>query len=401
MQRREFLGLGAAAIAGAAQQQEQKKPADESVTATATQDQTPRVGIVLSSYSGSEEHDGTKLKGLADPKPVDANLTAAQFDAMVRRALELGDTLTGGLHTVVSPDDWVVIKPNIVSCYGLGPEIRDGGAHVKYMPGSVTDLRLVRSLINFLIEHKCGARITIAEGSGEWLPMERSKSSTDGWTTTWGGAFDGLSYKSMIADFAKRHPSIRFDIADLNFEDSIEMPVQGTPAASRNPNGTYFIPATIQQCDKLISVSPLKTNPTTGVSLAVKNYFGIAPGSKYGFPKSGLHKLGDPNEVMVDLYSFHPADYAVIGGCWGVEGDPAGADAASVHHNLVIAGTSAIAVDMIGATVMGFELPELKFLPLAEKAGYGGWEMVELIWTRGNELDQAKRVFKKAKPRSA
>ncbi len=392
MQRRAFLGLSAAAIAAA----QQKQPANESVTATATQDATPRVGVALSSFKGGEEHDGTKLNGLADPRPSNADLTDAQFDALVRRAIELGDSRTGGLHTAVGPEDWVVIKPDISSCYGLGPEVKDGGAHLKYIAGSVTDLRLIRTLINWMVEHKCGARITIAEGSGEWLPMERSKSPTDGWTTTWGGAFDGLSYKTMIAEFQKKFPSIKFDLADLNFEDSVEMPVQGTAAASNNANGTYFVPKTIQQCDKLISVSPLKTNRGTGVSLAIGNYTGIAPGSKYGFPKQGLAKLGDPNGVLVDLFSFHPADYAIIGGCYGVEGDPAGGTAQGVHHNLVISGMSATAVDMVGAAVMGFDPAKLKFLTLAEQKGFGGWEMVDLIWTRGNDLEEATRKFKPA-----
>jgi hypothetical protein len=394
MVRREFLGLTAAAIAAA----QQKKPANESVTATATQDTTPRVGVVLSSFTGAAEHDGTKLKGLADPRPNNASLTDAQFDALVRRAIELGDTRTGGLDTAISPDDWVVIKPDITSCYGLGPEIKDGGAHLRYVPGSVTDLRMVRTLIHWLLEHKCGARFTIAEGSPEWLPMERSKSPTDGWTTTWGGAFGGLSYKSLVADLGRKFPAVKFDLVDLNFDEPVELPVQGAPAASKNPSGAYYIPKTIQQCDKLISLSPLKTDRHTGVSLAMKNYIGIAPGSRYGFPKRGLDKLGDPNEVLVDLYSFHPADYAIVGGCFGVEGDPSGDDAASVHHNLVIAGMSAVAVDMVGAAVMGFEPSELKFLSLAEKKGFGGWDMVDLIWTRGNGVEEAARKFRRAAP---
>lgn len=378
MYRREFLGLTTAAIAAAQQQ----KPANESVTATATQDATPRVGVVLSSFAGATEHDETKLKGLADPRPKDADLTDAQFDAMVRRAIELGDTRTGGLHTVVGPEDWVVIKTDISSCHGLG----------EYVPGSVTDLRMIRTLINWMVEHKCGGRITVAEGSGGWQPVERSKASTDGWTTTWGGAFGGLSYKAMIEEFAKKYPSVRFELADLNFEDTVEMPVQGAAAATNNKDGMYWLPKSIQQCDKLISVSPLKIYPKIGASLAMGNYLGIAPGAKYGFPKSGLDKLGDLNDVLIDLYSFHPADYAMAGGCLGVEGHPH----STVHHNLVIAGLSAVAVDTVAGAAMGFEPAELKYLALAEKKGFGGWDMVDLIWTRGNDVEESKRKFRRA-----
>ena len=159
--------------------------------------------------------------------------------------------------------------------------------------------------------------------------------------------------------------------------------MQGT---SRN----YFVPKTIQQCDRLISLSPLKTNPAAGVSLALKNYFGIAPGAKYGFPKLGLHKLGDVNDTLLDLYSFRPADYAIIGGSWGVEGMQS-----SVRHNVLIGGPNAVAVDAVGASVMGFDPAKLKFLKSARDRGFGIFE-VDSIWTRGNEIEEARRKFKPA-----
>ncbi len=384
MNRRKFLELTTAAATTASAQQK-----TETVVASATRDETPRVGIVLSSFTGSEDHDGTKLKGLADPQPVTADLTAAQIDAMVRKAIELGVTPKGGLDTLIARDEWVVIKPNIVACHGLGPDDKDGGAHHRYIPGTVTDLRVVQSLIAFLAEHKCGARITIAEGSGEWLPKERSKSVVDGWTTDWGGAFGGFSYRKMVDEFAKKYSGIQFDIVDLNFDGTVEMP---SPA---NPQRSYHVPKTIQQCDRLISVCPLKTHLLTGISASMKNYVGIAPGSKYGFPKSALHKLGPLEQTVVELFSFHPADYAIAGGCWGIGGDgPFDPGGVSVHHNVIVAGASAVAVDAVGASIMGYKPAEIKYFGLAERRGFGGSD-TDLIWTRGNDIEQARRDFRK------
>lgn len=389
MRRRHFLGLAAAGAAFG-----QQKQAD-GIIASATQDTTPRVGIVLSSFKEGTDHDGSKIKGLDDPRPPAADLTSAQIDAMVRKAIDLAATRAGDFASSVEPEDWVVIKTHISSCYGLTPEVKDGGAHQPYVSGSVTDPRIVRAVISYLAEQKRGMRFTIAEASGQWLPVERSKSPVDGWSTEWGGAFDGLSYRKLVQDLARRFPGARFEIADLNFAESMEVPVPGKALARNNPEGVYTVPKIIQQCDRLISVAPLKTDSTSGVSLSVKNYLGIAPGSKYGFPKNALVKLGSPDEVIIDLFSYHPADLAIVGGCWGLEGDgPDGAGAAPVHHNIAIAGVKAPCVDAVAAAVMGFDIAGLPFLKLAEDKGFGTRE-IDMIWTRGNEVDEARRAFRK------
>jgi uncharacterized protein (DUF362 family) len=381
--RRDFLGAGL--LAG--QAAKEPKKVEEWITASATVDRTPKVGIVLSSFKGSTEHDGTPVKGLAKPRPVSAPLTYEDIDAMVRKAIELGNTRRGGLASIIAQDDWVVIKPNITACHGLGPA--DGPSHHPYVHGAVTDLRVVKSVMSFVAERKRASRITIAEGSCQWQPMERSKLSTDGWTTDWGGVYGGLSYKGMIEDFSRRYPSIEFDIADLNFEEHFEAPL------ANKPGKAYSIPRTIRSCDKLISITPLKTHASCGVALTVENYTGIAPGAKYGFPKKGLDQLGAPEDVMLDLFLHHPADYSIVGGCWGLEGEgPHAPGGASVHHNVIIAGTNTTAVDTVAAAVMGFDAETVPYLQKLARLGLGITE-IDLIWTRGNEVEQARRVFRK------
>jgi hypothetical protein len=389
--RREFVGLCTAGLALA-----QTKRARDEVIATATQDTTPRVGIVLSSFTEGVEHDGSKLAGLATPQPKDADLSTEFIETWVRKAIEMGSPRATDLSKIVGPDEWVVIKTNISTCYGLDASVKDGGAHQPYLAGSVTDLRVVRAVINYLVENKCGARITIAEGSEQWLPMDKSGSPVDGWTSEWGGAFGGLSYRKMVEEFAKKHPGIRFEIADLNFSDSHELPVPRKALARRNPSGTYTIGKVIQQCDKLISIAPLKTDARTGVALTFNNYLGIAPGGKYGFPKDSLLKLGNPEEVLVDLFRYHPADYCILGGPFGVEGDgPDGPGAASVHHNLLVTGTKAVSVDAVAAILMGFKPEDLTYLTLAEKTESYGMVGTDYIWMRGNTVEQASHAFRK------
>jgi hypothetical protein len=391
MRRREFLGLAAAT--GCALAQQQQKDVEDSTSATATQDTTPRVGIVLSSLREAEEHDGAKLKGLDDPKPTDAPLTAAQVDGMVRKTIEMAATRAGDITTVIEAEDWVVIKTHIPSCFGLGPETKDGGAHQPYLPGAVTDLRVVRSLLSFLAEKKHGLRFTIVEGSGEWLPAERSGSPVDGWNSEWDGAFDGLSYRKMVAELGRKFPHARFEILDLNFSPAIELPVPGQALAGNNPGKAYTVARVMRQADKVISVAPLKTDAASGVALTAANSFGIAPGSKYGFPKDALFKLGTRDEIAVDLMSYHPPDFATLGGCLGVEGG--GADASTVRHNLLVAGTKPVCVDLIAAVCMGFKPDELPYLAMGDHKGFGLSDEYG-IWTRGNDTEQALKAFRKA-----
>ena len=109
---------------------------------------------------------------------------------MVRKALAFG---TKGkldeLASILAAEDWVMIKPDVSAC---------GSGASRYVPGSIADLRVVRSLIGYLVENQRGARITVAEGLG---------GCGDAWASEWDGAFGGLSYKKMMADFSRSHPS--------------------------------------------------------------------------------------------------------------------------------------------------------------------------------------------------
>ena len=115
-----------------------RKPASESMLASSSLDKTPQIGIVLSSFRGGAEHDGTPIAGLKEPCPADAALSAAQADALLRKAVDLArNRRRGGIPA--GPEDWVVLK-----------------VHER------ADIRLVRSVLSMLLESKRGRRFSIA-----------------------------------------------------------------------------------------------------------------------------------------------------------------------------------------------------------------------------------------------
>jgi uncharacterized protein (DUF362 family) len=233
----------------------------------------------------------------------------------------------------------------------------------------VSDLRVIRELVRWLVEDGRAARITIAEGAGGWKPA-----ALDGWSTDWNGEFDGLTYRGIAREFG-------IELLDLNFAESVNWIRSGR---------SYRLARAVRDCDCLISHSPLKTNVGTGVSLSIKNLFGIAPGSVYGFPKFGLHAVGPLDEVAVDLLEFRPDTYAILGGPWGIEAE---ADT-PVEHSVLLCGSSAVAVDTVAAAVMGFDAEELDFLPLAARRGLGSCRL-RRIRVEGDRIEEARRPFRR------
>ncbi len=381
MLRRQWLGLMAAAVAAAGQKNKFPSTSD-TVIAGATRDTTPRVGIVLSSFSGSEDHDGAKVEGLHHPCSPDASATDELLDEMTRKAIGLGAARYGRLSRIVGREDWVVVKPHIAVCRGP-----DG----RLLPGSVTDPRVVRSVIEWLAEQRRGSRITIAEA-----PSWTKTPAFDVWESDWDGVFGKTSYRRMIEELGRKHPSVQFDIVDLTRDETMEVqPPVWLPGSHQAPL-IYEVPATLVECDKLITVAPLSTSSRAVVSLTLGSYLSMLRSTR----QEALRKKAAPaegfDELLVGLFSVRPADYAILGGEWGLEGDgPCGRDAGPVHHTLVLGGANAVAVDAVGAAVMGFDPAQVGHLQLAFRRGFGVID-TDSIWIRGNEIDEAKRPFRHA-----
>lgn len=311
-----------------------------------------------------------------------------QVEALVRRALLDVDDSRRRLGNIITRGDWVVIKPNIVTCCNL--------PFSRYTcHGQVTDLRVVKTLIDVLLEQGKARKITIAEDGGDWQCLGEKgvnpEQTFDGWTVRW-PEFDNLSYVEIVKTANQKRPG-SVNIVDLNLDPCVRLPVPGGALALPD----YAVPKTILECDKLISVAALKTNNYAGVTLALKNYIGIAPSSVYG--DDGLTKLNLPhdeiNEVIVDLCSFHPPDYAVITGTRGMEGyGPIWGD--DITWNVVIAGGDATACDTVGARIMGYNPWDIGALHNAAGKKMGVADLSK-IYVRGDGYGGSFRRFKKSK----
>jgi len=360
---------------------------------------------------------------LPQPAAIDDSLSYEQVDAIVRRALDL-DQSGRSIRDVIESDDWVVIKVNSVSNRG---DMGSDGCGSRWThdctehPGQITDLRVAKSVINYLIEHVEPQRITIAEG-GSGSPRKDkpgfpSYAVDDSWSATY-PMFADLSYMKILQEFAAMGTSTAVDTSDLNYAPFRRQPIPGGAISRlgvtrltfagaqygfhidgsgnfRSEDEGYFVPETILDADKVISIPAMKTT-IYGTTLGIKNYVGTLAPLAYG---SGLSKAahyeGNPEQGYVDLFSYNPAAYTVIEGFWSTEGDgPQRGD--NVQHNLVVVGSDPVATEAIANITMGYNPLDLEVHHLAAVKGFGTFDR-EQIRVVGRPPESVQHNFVKSK----
>jgi uncharacterized protein (DUF362 family) len=144
---------------------------------------------------------------------------------------------------------------------------------------------------------------------------------------------------------------LRRDFCDLNLDD-VERVVLETRASRLKE---LFLPKTVLGVDFLVSMPKLKTHHWAGVTLSLKNMFGIVPGSCYGWPKNVLHWAGIDRAIL-DINAAARPDFAIVDGILGMEGNGP-IQGTPKAAGIVLFGDDPVAVDATGCRVMGL-LPE-------------------------------------------
>lgn len=167
--------------------------------------------------------------------------------------------------------------------------------------------------------------------------------------------------------------------------------VRRIPLESRFTDlGHLYLPRTVLDADLFVSMPKLKTHHWAGVTLSMKNLFGIVPGSVYGWPKNPLHWQGIHNSIL-DLNATLPARrFAIVDGIVGMEGNgPIQGEARAA--GLLVFGEDPVAVDATGARIMGLE--PLRVPHLREGARFLGHAERESIEQIGEPLERHLHDF--------
>jgi uncharacterized protein (DUF362 family) len=210
------------------------------------------------------------------------------------------------------------------------------------------------------------------------------------------------------------------------------------------PWGGYIYPAfdlnhSYEDCDVFVSIAKMKEHATAGVTLSMKNCFGITPATIYGsgagidepseLPKGGRDMVHsgrrqpsksappekDPStpredtyrvpRTVVDLVSARPIHLAIVEGIrtmTGGEGPWVPGDLKAVAPGILVAGLNPVSTDAVSLALMGFDpmadrgTPPFErcdsTLKLAEDAGLGTRDLkrIEVV---GASIPEARFDF--------
>ena len=267
----------------------------------------------------------------------------------------LGDVFLRGLKEIGVTEreirgKRILLKPNLVE-----PHI--GTAPINTHP-------LVVQALSETLSRLGASLITVGEGAGHQRDCYR------------------MLEESGYADVLL---SERIPFVDLNTAAVASVPNKGR----RSKIGLYLIPRMVLGVDLIVSVAKMKTHHWAGVTLSMKNMFGVMPGVFYGWPKNVLHYAGI-HESILDINATIRPHLAVVDGIVGMEGDgPIMGNA--IKTGVLVVGRNLPAVDATCARIMGINPEKIPYLK--EASNWLGPVAENLIAQRGEAISAVRKDF--------
>jgi uncharacterized protein (DUF362 family) len=168
--------------------------------------------------------------------------------------------------------------------------------------------------------------------------------------------------------------SQKISFVDLNRDELFKVPTR----ASYTGLGHLWLPRTVLESDFVVSMPKIKTHHWAGVTLGMKNMFGILPGTKYGWPKNVLHWKGIHRSVL-DICATAPMHFVIADGVVAMEGN---GPLHGTRRNLgkIVLADDPVAADFTCARLMGLDPYRVWHLDRAAHfLGNGSNERIDLI----------------------
>ena len=265
----------------------------------------------------------------------------ARSRVAVVRADEYSERLEGALMSALRLFDLdiggksVLLKPNLVD----------------FVPGVDIDTDPVLVTAAAECFRRLGARsVAVAEGPGHQRDTQL------------------VLYESEFLDkLAQQH----IPFVDLNRDELVKIKL----CANYTGLGHLWLPRTVLGLDFVVSMPKVKTHHWSGVTLSMKNMFGVVPGTKYGWPKNILHWSGIQQSIL-DVCATVPIHFVIADAIVAMEGNGPLAGTSRPLRSIVLS-DDPVAADATCARLMGFQ-PE-RIPHIREAAKFLGNASTELI----------------------
>lgn len=295
---------------------------------------------------------GTKLYRDADERGWRARVMIARawsYEAELARVIQDG-LFTLGLRPLWARGKSVLLKPNLVEPDRQAPHIN-------------THPALVRAAA--AVFRSWGAsEVIVGEGQGHCRDTDL--------------VLDQSGVGRMVVEE-------KLEFIDLNHDEVFTHPNR----LGRTRLAQLHLPRTLKRADRVVSMPKLKTHHWAGVTLSMKNLFGVMPGICYGWPKNVLHHEGITPSIL-DINEAVAPDLAIVDGIIGMEGD--GPIMGTPRRSgVVVMGTNLPAVDATATRLMGFNPYQVAYL--AEASGRLGPIRANHIRQVGESIASARQGF--------
>ncbi|MFO0972921.1 MAG: DUF362 domain-containing protein [Phycisphaerae bacterium] len=178
----------------------------------------------------------------------------------------------------------------------------------------------------------------------------------------------------------------RLPFVDLNHDEVVPVANLGSQTRLK----TLYFPRTVLAADVVVSLAKLKTHHWAGVTLSLKNCFGLMPGLVYGWPKNILHWEGIEHSI-VDIVSTIKPQFGIVDGVIGMEGDgPLMGSAKPV--GVIALGDRLASLDATCAALMGLRPERIGYIQWLAERGFGAG-VASAIEQRGERLARFRTPF--------
>jgi len=308
-----------------------------------------KTGLVAGAAAGTGALLGRLSRPEEKTEPVFIAKAASYEPALLRRAIASGFSALG-IDASFVRGKTVLLKPNLV-------EPHRGQAHINTHPF------VVRAAAEGFLALGAAA-VGVAEGSGH----RRDTVFV-------------LEESGLLEVLAED----RIPFVDLNEETPARVENLGKVSRLKN----LFLPEAVLRADILVSLAKMKTHHWAGVTLSMKNLFGVMPGTIYGWPKNVLHWAGI-EECVYDIAATVRPQLAIVDGVVGMEGDGP-IMGRPLAAGVLVMGRNLPAVDATCARVMGIDPWKIGYLRRA--AGRLGTIGEQNIEQRGEAIASVRRDF--------